>query len=133
TVMEIAPTKRFAVSFPAQSAPGIYTMTFGPNLRDFAGHEMDQNSNGINGEADDAFTGHFVIAPRSAHPELAVGADATGGPEVKVFDEVTHVKIADFYAYSPYFLGGVRVALGDINGDGIPEVITAPASRGGPD
>jgi len=133
SVTEIIPTKVFAISFPAQSARGIYTMTFGPNLRDFAGNEMDQNDNGIAGEADDAFTGHFVIAPHSAHPELVVGADATGGPEVKVFDEVTHQKLADFYAYDPHFLGGVRVALGDINGDGIPDVITAPGAGGGPD
>jgi hypothetical protein len=133
SIREIAPGNMFVISFPSQSALGSYTLTFGPNVRDFAGDEMDQNNNGIPGEADDAFTGHFVIAPHSADPELVVGADATGGPEVKVFDEVTHQKLADFYAYDPHFLGGVRVALGDINGDGIPEVITAPGAGGGPD
>src|SRR5205085_903877 len=36
-------------------------------------------------------------------------------------------------AYSPYFLGGVRVATGDLTGDGVPDIFTAPGPGGGPD
>jgi hypothetical protein len=64
---------------------------------------------------------------------LAVGADAGGGPEVRVFDAVTGKVVFDFFAYDPRFLGGVRVAVGDVNGDGIPDIITAPGPGGGPD
>jgi subtilisin-like proprotein convertase family protein len=125
---------KFTISFPTQSTQGTYTMTFGPNVRDFSGNAMDQNQNGINGEGlADSFTGHFTIAAHSAHPEFAVGADAGGGPEVKVFDEITHQKLFDFYAYSPFFNGGVRVAMADVNGDGVPDIITAPGAGGGPD
>jgi hypothetical protein len=38
-----------------------------------------------------------------------------------------------FDAYNSDFLGGVRVAMGDVNGDGVPDIITAPGPSGGPD
>jgi hypothetical protein len=37
--------------------------------------------------------------------------------------------INEFFAYEPTFLGGVRVAALDVNGDGKADVITAPASN----
>jgi hypothetical protein len=57
---------------------------------------------------------------------LAVGADLGGGPEVKVFDASTGALRLDFDAYEPTFKGGVRLAVADMNGDGIPDIITAP-------
>lgn len=40
--------------------------------------------------------------------------------------------VAAFDVYDSRFNGGVRVALGDVTGDGVEDVITAPASGGGP-
>jgi predicted outer membrane repeat protein len=57
---------------------------------------------------------------------LAVGADLGGAPEVKVYDATTGVLRLDFNAYESSFKGGVRVAVADMNGDGIPDIITAP-------
>jgi hypothetical protein len=37
-----------------------------------------------------------------------------------------------FFAYDPRFTGGVRVAIGDVNGDTIPEIITAAGPGGSP-
>jgi hypothetical protein len=66
--------------------------------------------------------------PRPAPPALArifvVGADAGGLPEVKVFDAQTGAQRLWFYAYDASYRGGVRVAAGDVNGDGFPDVIT---------
>jgi sugar lactone lactonase YvrE len=65
--------------------------------------------------------------------DWVTGADAGGGPEVKLFDATTGKGKLDFMAYSPYFTGGVRVALGDIYNTGIPDIITVPGPTGGPD
>jgi FG-GAP repeat len=62
----------------------------------------------------------------------ATGADAGGGPEVKVYNAATNQLKFDFLAYDPQFTGGVRVATGDVNGDGFPDIITAPGPGGGP-
>jgi hypothetical protein len=60
----------------------------------------------------------------------AVGADAGAGPLVTItFQNGTFVS---FFAYAPAFTGGVRVALGDVNGDGSTDVITGAGSNGGP-
>ena len=37
-----------------------------------------------------------------------------------------------FYAYHPLFSGGVSVATGDLDGDGVAEVITGAGPGGGP-
>jgi hypothetical protein len=40
--------------------------------------------------------------------------------------------IASFHGYEPSFTGGVRVAMADIDGDGLPEIIIAPGAGGEP-
>jgi streptogramin lyase len=64
---------------------------------------------------------------------IVTGSDAGGLPEVKEFDARTGTVLRDFMAYDTQFLGGVRVALGDVNHDGVPDIITAPGPEGGPD
>lgn len=59
-------------------------------------------------------------------------AQSGGGPRVVVLDGVTLDKVSSFYAYIPTFLGGLYVAAGDINGDGIAEIVTGAGATGGP-
>jgi hypothetical protein len=54
------------------------------------------------------------------------------GPHVKVFDGPTLEVVADFYAFDPKAKGGVHVAAGDLNGDGVAEVVTGPDRDGDP-
>jgi hypothetical protein len=70
--------------------------------------------------------------PPAALSLIAVGAGAGGGPEVKVYDAATGALRFDFFAYDPSFTGGVSVAIGDINGDGTPDIITGAGPSGGP-
>lgn len=61
----------------------------------------------------------------------ATGAGEGGAPHVKVFRGHGN-EIASFYAYDQRFTGGVRVATGDVNGDGVADIITAAGPSGGP-
>ncbi len=53
-------------------------------------------------------------------------------PEVKVYNADGTLRW-DIFPYDPRFLGGVHVATGDVNGDGLDDFITAPGQNGGPD
>jgi hypothetical protein len=52
-------------------------------------------------------------------------------PHVKVFTQ-NKALIGNFTAYSAAFKGGVDVAVGDVDGDGTDEIVTAPGRGGGP-
>ncbi len=43
--------KQFDVWFGLQTAPGLYSMTIGPNIQDALGHSMNQDGDGIAGES----------------------------------------------------------------------------------
>ena len=68
--------------------------------------------------------------PTGPYALFAVGADAGGGPEVKV--NFTDGSSVSFYAYDMAYRGGVRVTMGDLNGDGTNEIITGTGPGGGP-
>jgi hypothetical protein len=65
-------------------------------------------------------------------PVLVVGAGSGGGPHVKVFNALDGSLSASFFAFDPAFQGGVRVAQGDFNGDGIADIVAAAGPGGGP-
>jgi hypothetical protein len=55
-----------------------------------------------------------------------------GGPRVSVFSGRTGQELVSFFAFDTSFIGGVRVAAGDIDGDGNAEIVVAGGSGGGP-
>jgi hypothetical protein len=63
--------------------------------------------------------------------ELLTGADAGGGPHVRVFNAQDGSVLYNFFAYDSQFFGGVRVAAGDVTGDGVSDIITGPGPGGG--
>jgi len=63
--------------------------------------------------------------------EIITGAGPGGGPQVRVFDNKGQAKLS-FMAYDKNFKGGVNVAAGDIDNDGLVEIITGAGPGGGP-
>ena len=61
---------------------------------------------------------------------IATGADAGGGPHVRVYEAGTAILKFNFFPYEPSFTGGVRVAVGDVNGDGVDDIVTVPEAGG---
>jgi hypothetical protein len=63
---------------------------------------------------------------------LSVGAGSTGGPRVRTFMQGNPAWVqSDFFAINDTtFSGGVRVAYGDLNGDGIDELIVSAGTGG---
>ena len=45
----------FNIAFPSQSGAGAYSLNINPSVQDWYGNDMNQNRNGVNGEASDAF------------------------------------------------------------------------------
>src|SRR5262249_16564331 len=63
-------------------------------------------------------------------PLLTTGADAGGAPYLHVYDSLTGELVVSILVYDPFFSGGVRVAMGDVNGDGFIDFITTTGAGG---
>ena len=61
---------------------------------------------------------------------IAVGAGQGGAPVVKLYRAGTGDLVRSFLAYESTFTGGVRVATGDLNRDGIDDIVTIPGPGG---
>lgn len=64
-------------------------------------------------------------------PAWAVGAAAGAEPRVWVYDSAGAL-VTSFLAYESTFTGGVRVAVADLDGDAVMDVVTAAGPGGGP-
>jgi autotransporter-associated beta strand protein len=68
--------------------------------------------------------------------DVVTGIGSGGGARVRVFDPKAarpEIPARDFFAYNVDFLGGVRVAVGDVTGDGVADIVTTPGPSGGPE
>ncbi len=61
---------------------------------------------------------------------IVVGAGAGDPPEVRLYEPLTGTLLDSFMAYDTGFTGGVRVAVGDVTGDGVADIITGAGPGG---
>ena len=75
-----------------------------------------------------AFTGGVRVATGDVNgdgvDDIVTGPGQGGGGLVKVFDGTNGQPIRSFFAFGSNFSGGVSVAAGDVNGDGVADIIT---------
>ncbi len=64
--------------------------------------------------------------------KLLTAPGAGGGPQVMVRDIVTEAVQRSFWGYAPSFVGGVRIAGGDVDGDGVSDIVTGAGPGGAP-
>jgi hypothetical protein len=69
---------------------------------------------------------------RDGYADVITGAGESGSPLVKVFNGTDLSVLYSFFAYAPQMTGGVRVAAGDVDGDGFADIVTAPGSGAAP-
>jgi FG-GAP-like repeat len=89
---------------------------------------------------DPAFTGGVRITTCDLNldgvPDIVTAAGPGGGPHVRAFDGQTGLQFSgpagSFFAYTAAFTGGVFVGCTDVNGDGLPDIVTGAGAGGGP-
>ena len=79
---------------------------------------------------DVVLTVNSIVNPVLPPNFTATGVDFGGGSVVQI--NYTNGTNLSFFAYSSAYTGGVRVALGDVNGDGYADLITGTGVGGGP-
>ena len=105
-----------------------------PVIKVFSGRNVAQISSFYAYEA--AFHGGVYVAAadvnRNGRAEIITGPGANGGPHVRIFDPLAGRLVQEFFAYDRSFLGGVRLAVCDVVGDGRPDIVTAPGGGASP-
>jgi hypothetical protein len=86
---------------------------------------------------EDGYTGGVFVATgdlnRDGTADVIITADEGGGPHVVVLEGGDFQQIASFFGIDdPNFRGGARATLGDLNNDGVLDLIVAAGFGGGP-
>lgn len=112
----------------------------GPHVKVYDGKTFQQLASFFAFESE--FRGGLFVAARDMDgdkkAEIIVSADANGGPRVSILkpnigpDATGATTVTNFFAYDVGFTGGVRIATGDFNGDGLADLVVAPGFGGGP-
>jgi len=64
--------------------------------------------------------------------DIILGTGMGGGPQIRVVNGADLSDMGSFFAFESTFRGGVELATGDLDGDGVDEIIIGAGNRGGP-
>jgi len=109
----------------------------GPDVRIFDADAGAVTRNGVMVE-DSTFRGGVEVAggnlDNAGKGEVVTGLGVGGDPWVRTLElqSGSPTDVASVVAYPPGFGGGVHVATGDVDGDGVPELVTGAGGGGGP-
>jgi hypothetical protein len=107
-----------------ENVPAGQTVKIRIEFTDFLG-EMVYHCHRVDHE-DDGMMALVNILP--SKPVYAIGANAGQAPRVTVTDPVTGAVVGNFLAFTRSYRGGVRVAVADVNGDGVYDIIVGRAN-----
>lgn len=100
-------------------------------ISDDGTHGSDSNSTNNSASDYDTLTGQvysgFVVTAPGVSPQRGVFAL----PVVRIFDRVTGAEVYSFSAYESTYRDSIRVAVGDLNNDGIDDIVTTTQHYGG--
>lgn len=103
----------------ANTAPGAYSLELKPGVSDAAGNAMAS-----------ATLAQWIVPERPVR-YTAMAAGEGSMPTVQIRD-VDGKLVRTLTPFDSSYTGGVRVATGDVNGDLIDDIITAPGRNAGP-
>jgi hypothetical protein len=110
----------------------------GPRIRVLDGNDLGETVLNDFFAYEDSFRGGVLVATGDVNDDgisdIVAGTGVGGGPRVRVLDgkSLGGDVLDDYFAYDDSFRGGVNVAVGDVNGDGISDIITGTGVGGGP-
>jgi subtilisin family serine protease len=120
----------FAITFPTQSAAGAYTLKVGPNVQDWYGNAMNQDRNGTNGEASDAFVETINQASGGSSDVLLVAGIPAGATAGRSYS-FTVTALAPGGGTDTGFLGTINFRSSDPQVAGLPASYTFSSSDNG--
>lgn len=97
---------------------------------DFAG-QLGSGILNVSRTIDSVLSEKAPVVKGSSNSYIVAGLGSGSFPQIKIMTTDGNV-FKEFFAYSPSFTGDINVAVGDLEGNGVEEIVTGAGPGGGP-